>query len=297
MPLRTHTLASLAADTPLLAPYRNLRAEAVRERELQGLHDVFIAESELTVRQLLASPCGVQSLLTTPAQLEKLLPALHTRAHVSPNEQIEVLLASEVQLHEVVGFAFHRGVLAAGLRPPTPSLATLLACDTLTIVEGVSNYDNIGAMFRNVACLAGAVQGSQPGVILGPGCCDPLYRKAIRVSIGHALSIPFATANDLLGAGRRDTPASTVWPGVLHRLREAGWRVLALTPAGDTALSDERTARTPNTKIALLLGAEGPGLSPPALEAASARVAIPMREGVDSLNVATALAVAWSWLR
>jgi tRNA G18 (ribose-2'-O)-methylase SpoU len=296
MPIAEHDIASMHPGDALLAPYRGLKDEAVRERELAGLHDVFIAESELTVRQLLASPCGVQSVLTTRAQAPRLMDALAERARRVPSEAIALLFASEHELHEIVGFAFHRGVLAAGRRPEPPTFEQLAACDTLTIVEGVNNYDNIGAIFRNVACLAGR-DASRAGVLLGPGCCDPLYRKAIRVSIGHVLTTPFVRADQLAGFDRRDTPPSQVWPGVLHRLRAAGWRVLALTPGGDTPLEALREGQGTQEKTAVLVGAEGPGLTPAAIEASTARVAIPMRAGVDSLNVATALAVAWSWLR
>lgn len=304
MPLSlVHLTAPLHPSAhPLLAPYCDLKSEDVRSRELAGLHDVFLAESELTVRQLLASPCGVQSILATPAQYAKLEAAVHARdraaaARGAP-EDMTVFLCEEAALQAIVGFAFHRGVLAAGLRPPAPTLQRLLCCDTLTVLEGLSNYDNVGAAFRNVACLAGPAIGT-PGVILGPGCCDPLYRKAIRVSIGHVLSTPFATAQQLVAGERRDVPPARVWPGVLHALREAGWRLLAMTPQGDTSLAAEhaRRAANPSQRIALVVGAEGPGLTAAAMNACDARVSIPMRDGVDSLNVATALAVAWSWLR
>ena len=295
---------------PGLAPYLDLKSVVTRSRELAGLHDVFLAESELTVRQLLASPCGVQSVLASTHQWKKLEAAVRERAAkdsaaaslagaVEP--VLRVYLAPEEVLQSIVGFAFHRGVLAAGERPSPPTLQQMLTCDTLTILEGLSNYDNVGAVFRNVACLAGSAQPpSTPGVVLGPGCCDPLYRKAIRVSIGHVLSVPFATAQHLVAGERRDVAEKRIWPGLLHTLREHGWRLLAMTPAGDTTLEAERARQKDvnlRAKIAVLVGAEGPGLSEEAMQACDARVAIPMRQGVDSLNVATALAVTWSWLR
>lgn len=303
MPLTLVQLDSNQQPHPLLAPYFDLKSEAVRSKELAGMHDVFLAESELTVRQLLASDCGVQSLLTTAPHWAKLERAVHARrqarAHKAlADEDTVVFLASEAALQDVVGFAFHRGVLAAGVRPAPRSLDEMLSCDTLTLLEGLSNYDNVGAVFRNVACLAGDA-ASAPGVILGPGCCDPLYRKAIRVSIGHVLATPFATAQQLVAGDRRDCPPSLIWPGLLHTLRASGWRLLAMTPAGTTTLQAERARRQshPHQKVAVLVGAEGPGLTPQAMQACDACVAIPMREGIDSLNVATALAVAWSWLR
>jgi tRNA G18 (ribose-2'-O)-methylase SpoU len=139
-------------------------------------------------------------------------------------------------------------------------------------LEGVNDHENLGALFRNAAALG------VDAVLLGPRCADPLYRRSVRVSMGHVLRVPFV---ELAGP----------WPAALNRLRDAGLRIAALTPAPDAVPLSRSAAGT--DRVALLLGAEGPGLSADALAAADLRIRIPMAPGVDSLNVATAAAVAF----
>jgi tRNA G18 (ribose-2'-O)-methylase SpoU len=197
-----------------------------------------------------------------------------------------VYLAEQPILNQVVGFNIHRGILAAGIRPQPPDLTQLLArARTLVILEDLANHDNVGGIFRATAALAGlplsvpsCLRASVPSgsaILLSPGCADPLYRKAIRVSMGAALHIPFARLEP--------------WPAALAQVRAAGFTLIALTPAPDAAALSEvvRPARP-----ALLLGAEGPGLSPEALAAADLRVRIPIDPAVDSLNVTVAGAIA-----
>jgi len=253
---------------PRLAPYANLKDAELRRREFAGEHGVFIAESELVVRALLASPYDVHSVLATRAMAERLAGAIGERERV--RSSVTVIVAPEGVLQSVIGFGFHRGVLAAGVRGEQPPLDMLLGCTSLTILEGIGNHDNVGGIFRNVSALG----GERPGVILGPGCCDPLYRKAIRVSAGHVLHVPWRVEEDL--------------PALAGRLRGAGWVVLAMTPAGARSLDE----LGPVAKPAVLLGAEGPGLTPEAIGAADVSVRIPMRAGVDSLNVGVAGALA-----
>jgi tRNA G18 (ribose-2'-O)-methylase SpoU len=273
-----HLDAAEAGVEPRLAPFRNLTDRALREAERWGKRGVFIAESELVVRQLLASGHEVASVLCTPTGLAHVAGVLRPVVPEGTPRAVPVLVVPQAVLEGVVGFDFHRGVLACGVRPPASDPATLLeGCDTLTVLEGVVNHDNMGGIFRVV----GALAGRRPGVVLSPSCVDPLYRKSLRTSVGQALRVPFATVHD--------------WPGGLEGLRSAGFTILAMTTSGRAEPISERARRT-GGKIALLLGAEGPGLTAAAIARADAEVTIPMREGVDSLNVHVAAGVAWSWL-
>ena len=250
---------------PRLDDYRNLTDAALRARDHAG---VFIAEGELVVRRLLSSSFPTRSLLLAHS-------AQHRLTTLPVQDHTPVYIAPDDLLHTIVGFPFHRGVLACGQRLTAPPLADLLASRLLLVLEDTANTDNMGALFRNTACLAG--HGS--AILLSPGCCDPLYRKALRVSIGYALTIPYTTLQP--------------WPDALDQLAAAGFQPLALTPSPS---AEPLSAIPPGPRYALLLGAEGPGLSPPALRRATRLVRIPMAEGADSLNVATAAAVALSHL-
>ena len=173
----------------------------------------------------------------------------------------------------MTGFHVHRGVLASFHRRPLPQPeAVLAAANRVAICEDVNNHTNLGAIFRAAAGLG------IDAVLLSPSCADPLYRRSVRVSMGEVFAVPYA----------RLAP----WPAALERVREAGFSLLALTPAAD-AVPLQSLAPAHRVRPALLLGAEGAGLSPAALAASEARVAIPMRRGVDSLNVAAAAAVAF----
>jgi tRNA G18 (ribose-2'-O)-methylase SpoU len=174
---------------------------------------------------------------------------------------------------EVVGFHLNRGVLAVADRAARPEAADLVRDARLVaVLEGVNDHENLGALFRNAAALG------VDGVLLGPRCADPLYRRSVRVSMGHVLRVPF-------------TELPGPWPDSLELLRAAGLRIAALTPA--PAAEPLAAAGLGGQRVALLLGAEGPGLTAEALAAADVRVRIPMATGVDSLNVATAAAVAF----
>ncbi len=182
----------------------------------------------------------------------------------------------------VVGFHLNRGVLAVADRVPAPDPAELAAMSAaarlLAVLEGVNDHENLGALFRNAAALG------VDGVALGPRCADPLYRRSVRVSMGHVLQVPFGVL-----------PERPPWPAALGLLRDAGLRIVALTPRPDAVPLAE--ANLAGRRVALLLGAEGTGLSAAALAASDDRVRIPMAAGVDSLNVATAAAVAFYALR
>ncbi len=282
--LNTITVPDLddpSLDT-LLAPYRNQKDAWLRVQQQggTGLRDgLFLAEGELVVRMLMESPHRVISVLCTPTRLEGMGEAL---AQLPP--QTPVLVAGRGVIEQILGFDMHRGILALGHRQLPPTADDLIARARLLVVcEDLANHDNIGAIFRNTACLAGASDKPNypipAAILLSPGCCDPLYRKSLRVSMGHALRVPFATLDP--------------WPSGLDRLREAGFVTIALMPRAK-AVDIKKLERDPNTRLAVVLGAEGPGLSEDALSMATKRVRIPMAAGSDSLNVATALAVVLS---
>jgi tRNA G18 (ribose-2'-O)-methylase SpoU len=177
---------------------------------------------------------------------------------------------------QVTGVHFHRGVLAVGERTPLPSVAQLVAgASRLLVLEAVNDHENIGALFRNAAAFGA------DAVILDPTTADPLYRRATRVSLGHVLRVPFARADR--------------WPEELGDLQADGFTTVALTP-NRAAEPLGALLLGPPARLALVVGAEGPGLTDLALAAVDRRVRIPMAEGVDSVNVATAAAIALSAL-
>lgn len=251
-----------AAD-PRLDEFRDLTT-ADRRPDRPGGRGLVIAEGVLVVRRLLASRYPVRALLGVRRRICELdadLAGLAVPAYVTSAEVMA----------RVVGFHLNRGVLATADRFAEVSLAEVTRhARRLAVLEGVGDHENLGALFRNAAALG------VDGVLLGPGCADPLYRRSVRVSMGHVLAVPFAPIEP--------------WPAGLKWLRDQGFRVLALTPAGELPLS---SAVVPGGRVAVLLGSEGPGLSEDAVAASDAAVRIPMAGGVDSLNVATAGAVAF----
>ena len=236
---------------------------ALRERSAEDDRGWLVAEGPLVVRQLLASDYRLRSLLVTERG---------RRALAAEIDALDgsVLVADQAVLDAVCGFHFHRGALASADRRPLPDFASLAAAaDVLLLLEGVNDHENLGALFRNAAAFGvGAVA-------LDATCADPLYRRAVRVSMGHVLRLPFARVAD--------------WRSALPVLRELGFETVALTPAAD---AEDVAALQPRRRRALLVGSEGGGLSVATLAAAERRVRIPIAPGVDSLNVATAAAVA-----
>ena len=263
----------LSAVDPRLAPYA-----ALGERELRTLPEarekrLFVAEGRLVLERLLASRHRVQSLFVHEDRVAELQPLL-----ARLEAQVPVLVARG-ELHErVSGVAFHQGLLALGEAAPDPTLAELAArCTRLVVLESVNNHDNIGTVLRNLAALC----GPSGGLVCDPRSADPLYRKSIRVSMGWALHVPTARAES--------------WPAALTELKRAGFRLLALTPHEDAREIGELARGT--DPLALLLGAEGPGLSLAAMSAADERVRIAIAPEVDSLNLASACAIALHALR
>lgn len=258
---------------PRLAALVNLKDADLRRADMSGSRPVFVAEGELVVRRLVRSRYPIRALLVARSRLERSLPLIQALPDASP-----VFVADDKVVDEIVGFHFHQGLLAAAERlPPPPWTELAESCRTLVIAENLANHDNVGGLFRDVAVLG----GPSCGVLLSPGCCDPLYRKSVRVSMGNVLLVPFAWAKP--------------WPDVLSDLVAAGWDVLALTPREDARDIREIPFAGPGgstRRRAILLGAEGPGLSAEALAKASQWVRIGMTPGADSLNVAVAGAVA-----
>jgi tRNA G18 (ribose-2'-O)-methylase SpoU len=251
---------------PRLADYVALTDTALRQRSEPGA-GLFIAEGELVIRRAAAAGYRLRSMLLD-ARLAGNLGGLAELAGPAP-----VYVAGRAVLEAVTGFHVHRGALASVARRPLPAPAELLAgARRLAVLEGVNNHTNLGAVVRTAAGLG------WDGLLLDPRTVDPLYRRAVRVSMGQVFALPYAR----LGA----------WPEGLDEVRAAGFQVLALTPdAGAEPLGEVAAAGL--DRVALLLGAEGPGLSDAALALADRRVRIPMARGVDSLNVAAAAAVAF----
>lgn len=250
-------------DDPRIAPYR-----AVRERDVAGRGERFVAEGEVVLRLLLSENCrhGVESVLVS----ERRLPALgRLLGPLPPGAPLYV--AGQAVMDAIVGFHIHRGVLAIGRRAEYPGAAALLAGlgrEALVVVlVGVSNHDNVGGVFRNAAAFGA------DAVLLDGSSCDPLYRKAIRVSVGASLITPFSRG----GSGGE----------LVDALDAAGFATIALSPSGARPLREE--PRGP--RVALLLGAEGPGL-PEELMARAKTARIDMAAGFDSLNVAVTSGIA-----
>jgi tRNA G18 (ribose-2'-O)-methylase SpoU len=250
---------------PRVDDYRDL-TNADRRPDRPGGRGLVIAEGTVVVRRMIDSPFPVRSLLGVQRRLDDLAPDLAAL-------DVPAYATDAGTMADVVGFHLNRGVLAVADRAVPPDPAELLRRARLVaVLEGVNDHENLGALFRNAAALG------VDAVLLGPRCSDPLYRRSVRVSMGHVLRVPF-------------TELPGPWPASLDVLRAAGLRVAALTPAsGAVPLAASGLA---GERVALLLGAEGPGLSDDALAAADVRVRIPMASGVDSLNVATAAAVAF----
>lgn len=249
-----------------LDDFRDL-TNADRRPDRPGGRGLVIAEGVPVVERLIASPYPVRAVMGVAARTALLEPQLRAAGSAAPVYTVPV----EV-MDAVVGFHLNRGVLACADRAPMPSVADLVAsASRLLVLEGVGDHENLGSLFRNAAAFG------VDGVLLGPRCSDPLYRRAVRVSMGNVLRVPFATV------------PPREWPDVLYALRNSGTEVLAMTPRPPAVRLSALDPSLP--RVAVLVGAEGPGLTPEALGAASRAVRIPMAEGVDSLNVATAAAV------
>ncbi|QYK47365.1 MAG: RNA methyltransferase [Phycisphaeraceae bacterium] len=300
------------ADDPRLLPYANQRDAYLRAAHLRdidksapdsaqveadaGDSGLFVAEGELVVRTLLHSAYEVRSLLVREGHLAKFERDLHDLERRT-GKPLPAFVASQHVMDEIVGFHIHRGVLACGCRKTGSQAATTqpAAADarpassawseedlianarTLVLLEDLSNHDNVGGIFRNIGCLCPV---ERTAALLSPRCCDPLYRKSLRVSMGHALRVPFAQAEE--------------WSATLDRIEQAGFTIVAMETS-EAAVPIAEVVWP--ERVALVLGAEGPGLRRETIARAGLRVRIPMAPGADSLNVATAAGIALSWMR
>lgn len=252
------TIAAL--DDPRVADYQHI---ADHQHMLE--RGLFVAEGRLVVRRLLdLRQWAVESILLTQAAADNLSDVLHLAD--SP-----IYLVDQALMNAIAGFNIHRGCLALARRP-TPATLDRIADGPLSrvlVMEGVNNPDNVGGLFRTAAAFGVEL------VVLGPNCGDPLYRKAIRTSMAASLVVPFVTAPQ--------------WPEAITDLRTDGFTVVSLTPRHD-ALPLMDLPR--HAKLALVVGAEGDGLTEPAMAASTFRVCIPTTAAVDSLNVTTAASIA-----
>jgi tRNA G18 (ribose-2'-O)-methylase SpoU len=256
---------------PRVADFRDLKAGDRPAGTPRGTGPV-IVEGVPAVQRLLASPYRVRAVFGVPGRVAALgLP-----------EDIPAFEADKWVLSEVIGFRLTRGVVASADRRPPADLDELIAGPDpaarrrLAVLEALNDAENLGSIARSAVALG------IDGLLLDPRCADPLYRRSVRVSMGHVLGLPFAVVPD--------------WPAGLDRLHSVGYTTVALTPAPDAVdLAGLDPVAHPRT--AVLLGAEGPGLTAEAQRAATVRARISMRPGVDSLGVAAAAAIAFATLR
>ena len=256
------------ASDPRLADYVRLTDVHLR-RSLEPAHGLFVAEGEKVIRRAIGAGYPVRSLLVTRDKLA----GLADLAEACPGP---VYVVTPEVAQQVTGYRVHRGALASMQRRPLPSVATVTGpARRIVVLEDIVDHTNVGAIFRCAAALG------FDAVVLAPRCADPLYRRSVRVSMGAVLTVPYARLDD--------------WREGLNALRADGFRLLALTPAADAVPIAEAAAQAaadPASRVALLLGAEGDGLSARWRDQADAGVRIPMSRGVDSLNVASAAAIA-----
>ena len=257
------------ADDARVADYRH-----VREGDLVGRRNAFVAEGEMVLRALIErGRFPLRSVLLGRARLVTLAPWLE---RLPP--EVPIYVGEARVLEAIAGFDIHRGVLGLGDRGAEPSAAELLAGlgpgpRLVVALEALTNHDNVGGIFRSAAAFGA------DAVLLDGRCCDPLYRKAIRVSIGAALCLPFARAG--------------ATASMLDALRAAGFVTLALSPRRDaTDIVELRNPGRMPERVALLLGTEGPGLSSGAMGAAERVVRIAIHPEIDAVNVSTAGAIA-----
>jgi tRNA G18 (ribose-2'-O)-methylase SpoU len=236
--------------------------DAAARATIEAEHGCFVAEGILTLETVLASAYPLRSVLVAESRLPRvtaLLADVDVDVHVGPLALLE----------DVTGYPIHRGVIASVGRLPLPDPDELIRdADRVLVAEAVTDHENLGALFRNAAAFGvGAV-------LLDLRCADPLYRRSVRVSLGHILRVPWTRIGPLTQS--------------VDLLRAAGLRTVALTPAGELTVQEI----DPADRLAWIVGAEGPGLDHATLAAADARARIPIAPGVDSLNVATAAAIA-----
>lgn len=251
---------------PRLDDFRDLNS-VDRRPDLPSGKGLVIAEGVLVAQRMPASRFSPRAFLGTDRRLRELSDDLAGCG-------VPYYRASAEVMAEVVGFHLNRGVLAAAPRPVELSVPEVLqGARTVAVLEGVNDHENLGSIFRNAAGL------NVDAVVFGAGCADPLYRRAVRVSMGHALLVPYARAAS--------------WPGDLKLMQDNGFHLIAMTPGEGSVPLADALAPLAGQKVGVLVGAEGPGLTEHTMRACEVRARIPMSRGTDSLNVATAAALAF----
>lgn len=305
---------------PRLADFARLTDVPWRS-SIEPQRQIFIAEGAKVIARALACGYRLRCLVAEPKWWPQLQPLLHGQPDAAPEQNPALpdpalFVAQPQVLQQVTGYGVHRGALAAFERKPLPSLADLLAStQRIAVLEDLNDHTNLGAIFRSAAAL-----GIQ-ALVLSPRCADPLYRRSIKVSMGAVLALPY-TVVETTAAPKTSTRhgSNGPWAQALEQIGAAGFRLLALTP-DDAATPLHQLLLDASDKCALLLGAEGPGLSPHTLQRCEpVRIPMPRHqeadggpsniaadEGgpatnesggasepvVDSLNVAAAAAIAF----
>jgi tRNA G18 (ribose-2'-O)-methylase SpoU len=259
----SHLIAIEDLADPRLADYAHLTDVALKKSG--GDHGLYLAESLLVMQRALRAGHAPRSVLALGSSVDEALAA--TAAF-----DIPVFAGPPELLEQLTGYLLHRGLIASMHRPPLPTVGSLLASSRrVVILENVVDPTNVGAIFRSVAAIGA------DAVLVTPRCSDPFYRRAIRVSMGTVLQVPWTRTAD--------------WTTLRAELTEAGFHTAALALTAD-AVDLRAFAATAPERVALVLGTEGEGLTPDAIAAADTVVQVPMRHGIDSLNVAAAAAVA-----
>ena len=247
--------------------------EHIRDHAWLRANDLFVAEGRHVATRLIQSPhFRTVALMVTPTAQAAMADAIDC---VEPARRPEVFVRTQAELDAITGFRLHQGCVALGERPVMPTDVPVATDGHIIALERVRDPDNVGSIIRTAAALGGA------GLLLGPECADPFYRKAVRTSMGSVFTLPLATASE--------------WPDALRRLKAQGRVIVALTPDGRDVVSEARAAAA-HQPVVLLLGSEGDGLTAGARALADIEASIPMASVADSLNVAVAAAVAlYAW--
>lgn len=263
------------ADDPRLSAYRDLTDVALRKKS-EPENGVYIAESAKIIERAVAcghTPVSILMAENWLAKMRLLLPS------ISDNDfgDIAVFIGSHDVLEELTGFHVHRGALAEMVRPPMPSIESVLdTAKRVVVLENIVDHTNVGAIFRAAAGLG------VDAILVTPECADPLYRRSIRVSMGSVFTLPWTRIPN--------------WPSSINDLKEQGFHTVAISPqniGGQASQDLRRFAEFSHDRIALILGTEGEGLTAASLDNCDQSVHIPMSNDVSSLNVASAAAVVF----
>lgn len=266
-----HQLKSI--DDQRLDPYRALTDIALRSAT-EPASGIYIAESAKVISRAIAAGHEPLSILMETRWLDRMNDLLGTDLMDS---NLDVFIGEPELLEQLTGYHVHRGALAAMVRPNEQTLSEVVKdARRVVVLENIVDHTNVGAIFRSAAGLG------IDAILITPQCADPLYRRSIRVSMGSVFAMPWTRAND--------------WPATLGQLTSEGFHTVALSP-NESSTSLEEFAREDHGKVTLVLGSEGPGLSPESIALCHSTVHIPMSHGVSSLNVAAASAVVFWAIR